>query len=134
VHLQIGQVFRLYCQTCAKPKVKFFVVALLQPLRCFVINSRATDFQEANAAAAATLAPIRLVEHAFLSWDSFVACDVLFSEYSEQTILDHYARTPAVYVGDLSLGARASVRAALQDNKLLPVLRVKALAGAWAEP
>lgn len=128
----VGDVFHLRCQTCRPPKFKFFVVALADPLRFFLINSRATDFQKADVERMRALAEVLAEEHRFLHHDSLVGCNELFSEYSETELVDAVANDPLCCLGSLSPNARAAVFSALQGNKFIPRKYLSALLVAWA--
>lgn len=133
--LSIGQVLSLRCLLCNPPKQKLFVIALLDPLRLFLINSEPSPFQSSSPKQMAALAPILVAEHPkFLTHDSFVACTQISSEYSADQIVTAIARDPACYKGDLSTNARIAVARALADNRLIPTKYRNPLATAWPSP
>ena len=129
--IAVGQVYRLMCQTCTKPKVKYFVIALTAPCVCFVINSTPTAFQLGQPVQMAALAPVLRAENRFLHHDSYVACNQLFAEYDEQAILNAVAADPNVYLGQLGPNAYAAVVAALTGNRLIPRGRLALITAAW---
>src|SRR5690606_9607979 len=113
-----GQVFSLYCSLCTPQKQKLFVVALLDPFRCFLINSRPSPFQGSSPKQMACLAMILQCEHAFLVKDSLVACTEISAEHSELSISNAIAASSSCYKGVLSANARTAVARALRDNRL----------------
>lgn len=131
MQLQTGQVFRLHCQTCATPKMKYFVVAMLNPFRCFVINSKPTALQLSRPDMMNALARIMEVQHRFLHHDSYVGCGDLFAEHSEAEVLAEYARNPSCYIGDLHGAARKAVARSLDGNRLLPVKYIAKMLQDW---
>jgi hypothetical protein len=131
MHLAIGQVFYLHCQTCTTPKPKFFVVATLQPLKCFVINSQPTAFQLADPKRLAALTPIRADQHPFLVYDSYVGCNALFSEYDEPALQAVLAKNPSAFRGVLHQDAITAVRATIANSVLLSPVRKRELLAVW---
>lgn len=132
MQLAVGDVFLLQCQTCQTPKRKYFVVANLDPLLCFLINSEPTAFQKSRPEIMQTLAPILMSEHAsFLKYDSYIGCNELFGEYSAGDISNILQSNPSCYVGKLSGTARLAVAAALKGNKILPAKRLAEIAANW---
>lgn len=113
--------------------MKFFVVASVAPMRQFVINSEATEFQQARPHLMAALAPILEVEHAFLRHDSLVGCNEVFGEYSEDELRAAVQADPSCAKGELSDNAREAVRAALTGNSLLKRGLAAELILAWQE-
>ncbi|MEN5374307.1 hypothetical protein [Stenotrophomonas hibiscicola] len=113
----VGDVYFLRCKNCNPPKDKFFVVALAEPLKLFLINSEMTDFQRVRREHVVAQAHIAVAEHGFLEYDSLIGCDWLSHEYSSEDLervlaIDERYR----YVGSLSMAARQAVAAALQGN------------------
>lgn len=129
--IAIGDVFLLRCNTCREPKPKFFVVALLEPFRCFLINSAPTAFQASRPEQMLALAPILANQHPFLSYNSYVGCNELFAEYSQADIEAAEASDPSVRLGSLHPHARAAVAAALTGNRFLPKLYLAKLQNSW---
>ncbi|MEX1828851.1 hypothetical protein [Luteibacter sp. CQ10] len=129
-----GQVYHLLCQTCAKPKNKFFVVATVSPVtRCFLINSAPSPGQARNPDLMAALIPMLEADHPFLDWNSYLAMTDLIGEYKEQDIASAVAKNPKVYRGVLAKNVITALKAALPHNKVLPVARIKELTEVWKD-
>lgn len=126
-----GDVFHLRCKLCNPPKNKFFVVALVDPLKLFLINSDATDFQKGVPAIMATQAQIFVSEHAFLKYDSLISCDQVSHEYSRDQLQDLIMRDATIRLGHLSDRAKEAVGRALKGNEMLPRKYLNALALCW---
>jgi hypothetical protein len=130
--IEPGQVFYLTCQTCTKPKPKFFVVATVTPnLRCFLINSNPSPAQAKNPDLMAALIPVLDADHPFLKWNSYLALTDLIGEYSEADLLTKLAQDPSVYRGTLHANVVAAVKASLPHNKVLQVNRIKEVQADW---
>lgn len=132
--IAVGQVFRLTCNTCTPPKLKYFVIAMVEPLRCFLINSRPTQFQASTPERLGSLAPILRAQHQFLGHDSYVACTDLFAEYTVEEIEAAVDADGSVFLGELSAEGRAAVARALSNNRMLPRRHLPALQAAWPDP
>lgn len=122
----VGEVYLLRCGTCLPPKQKLFVVALLTPLRCFLINSQLRAAETRSPQAQTMAVPILAASHPFLTHDSYVSCSDLMGEYTDAN--DFPA---ACYVGDLDQATRAMVLASFAQNSQLPTSRLALLTSAW---
>ncbi|MBA0101252.1 hypothetical protein WH218_19660 [Stenotrophomonas indicatrix] len=128
----VGDVFFLRCTLCNPPKDKFFVVALAEPLKLFLINSEMTEFQRARPDRAMAQAEIAAAEHDFLEYDSIIGCDWLSHEYGQDTLERALANDKRYRcIGRLSDAARRSVAAALRDNVHIPGKWLKLLKQHW---
>src|SRR5690349_9751057 len=106
MELAVGQVFWLRCQTCKTPKPKLHIIAMVDPMLCFLINSVRTEFQLAREPHIAATPPIFQADHSFLDHDSYIGCNELFAEHTADSILSVMARNPRTYVGELHENAR----------------------------
>lgn len=131
MQLDIGQVFRLHCQTCHTPKPKFFVVALVDPLRFFLINSNPTLLQKSKPELMHALALVHTVQQKFLHHDSYVACDMLFAEYDLEQLEAEVTAHPECQVGCLHTAGRKAVARAVRGNRQLPSKYREPLERAW---
>lgn len=119
------------CNTCTPRKQKYFVVALVEPLKFFLINSRPTPFQLARPDFMRALAPIYSRSDPFLDHDSYVACNTLLGEYTPEEVEAEFELNDRIFKGDLSPQGCCEVRAALVDNKHLPRKYRPLLHTAW---
>lgn len=128
----VGDVIFLRCKNCNPPKDKFFVVALVEPLKLFLINSEMTAFQKASPDHVIAQAHVSVAEHDFLEYDSLIGCDWLSHEYSDAD-LERALTTNNRYkvIGALSPRARQAVAAALQGNVHIPGRWLKQLKECW---
>lgn len=118
--IQVGDVFYLRCTLCNPPKPKFFVVAALDPLRMFLINSRLNEFQASVPEIAACMVLIRATEHVdFLTHDSYVGCNQLSHEYNFAKLSELLVNHPDTRVGALHPHAKEAVSRALAGNTQL---------------
>jgi hypothetical protein len=131
--IHIGDVVLLRCTHCNPPKNKFFVVAHLEPLRMFLINSEITEFQRRSQEILATQVVIRAQEHAFLEYDSVIGCDHLSHEYNLERLQEILIKEPQRILGALSRPARAAVKEALKGNELIPFKYLRGMRESWAE-
>lgn len=132
VEIALGSVFYLRCTLCNPPKPKFFVVAQVDPLRMFLINSEMSGFAMSKAEHVAANARILVADHSsFLKHDSFVACDHLSHEYSREKLLQEVERNPSIAVGCLHTRAIEAVAEALRGNDLLPRKYLRDLLPLW---
>ncbi len=131
MQIALGDVYKLKCQTCMPPKMKFFVAALVDPLRFFLINSHPTGLQQSKPDLMSALARIHAVQHNFLSYDSYVACDMLIAEYDIEQLNAEIARCPACHVGCLHKAGRKAVARAVRNNRQLPTKYRPLLENAW---
>lgn len=118
--VSIGDVFLLRCTHCNPPKMKYYVVVHVDPLKMFIINSTANDFQQNTPSIIAALAPMFASEHPFLKHDSLIGCHHLSHEYSLAALQELLARNPKIFLGQLSSRAKAAVSRALRGNEHLP--------------
>lgn len=131
--ISIGDVYFLKCNLCAPPKMKFFVVAQVQPLRMFIVSSDLTDFAKSSNAHRAAKAMILAQDHpAFLTHDSYIACDAVSHEYSYEQITEKLTGDKSFCRGNLHGDARAAVARALKGNHLLARKYLLALEPLWA--
>lgn len=131
--VNIGDVLYLRCALCDPPKMKFFLVVLADPLKMFVINSRANDFQLRNPDIMAALVPMYVSEHPFLDHDSLIGCHQLWHEYNMADLAQHLLRNPRAYRGHLSTRAKSMVADALRGNEYIPTKWLRQLLVHWAE-
>ena len=130
-----GQVFRLYCATCKDQKTKYFVVALVNPiLRCFLINTSLTDLQKDTPELADECVPLLQAQHPFLSYDSYLGCNQLFSEYTARSIEIIHSGNAGIHVGDLHPDAMEEAFRRFPTNVSLPIKRVTELLVEWKVP
>lgn len=130
--ISVGDVYHLRCTLCNPPKPKFFVVAHVDPLRMFLINSNLSDFVRGSPEHVAAMALIRVQQHPeFLVHDSYIACDHLSHEYSSELLILKMGLSPEVRVGHLHPDAKAAVREALRGNALLAGKYLKQLRVTW---
>lgn len=133
MQVNVGDVFHLYCQTCVTPKWKFFVVALVEPFLCFVINSKPTRFQQRRPDLLRCLAPISVTDEAYLTHDSFIACNELFSEHTLEELMAKVrdANDRSRRLGALSQSSRDQVARALVGNRFLKRKYLRLLEKEW---
>lgn len=123
MQIAVGQVFRLQCQTCNPPKLKYFVVACVDPFLCFLINSQATAFQQSNPTLMAALAPLAANDHPFLTHDSLLGCNMVFGEYTADEVLAIFGKDSSIYLGDIHQNAVAGIKNAIANPNLSAVKR-----------
>lgn len=113
--------------------MKFFVVAQVDPLWMFLINSELTAFAMLRPKYADACPPLSAAEHpAFLIHDSIIGCtDRPSFEYSLDEIQKRLAADPAIKVGTLSSGARKEFAIRLARNHVMPGKYLKALVPVW---
>lgn len=127
-----GQVFKLYCATCADKKDKFFVVALTEPvLRCFLINSDMTKLQQSRDDLALECVPLAQSQHPFLTYDSYLGCNYLFPEYTAKSLNIVLNARPGAYVGNLHQDAMEEAYRRFDQNVSLPKKRIDDLKKCW---
>lgn len=73
-HLKAGAVLRLFCDFTTPPKYKFVMLASVQPLQVFIINSEIHSYIINNPDLLADQVDIPKVDHSFLSHDSILNC------------------------------------------------------------
>lgn len=118
--IELGDVFHLRCTLCNPPKPKFFVVAQVEPLRMFLINSKLTHFVASSPHRTAAHARIFAAEHVgFLKHDSYVACDAVSHEYSLEQLQQLMANDSSIHRGTLSIQARSAVAIALANCRTM---------------
>lgn len=128
----VGDVFFLRCLLCNPPKDKFFVVALADPLKLFLISSEMTEFQRTRPEHVAALATIEVAEHDFLEHDSLIGCDWLSHEYDSDALERALGKDERYrLVGHLSDAARQSVATALHGNVHISGKWLKLLKERW---
>ncbi len=128
----LGDVFFLKCNLCDPPKQKYFVVAHVQPLRMFIINTRRTDYAEARAANVAASPDILVADNPFLHHDSVVGCDCRPShEYSYEKLEAMVAIDTSIYRGHLHISSRRAIVNALINNHLMPGKYLKEMLPEW---
>ncbi len=132
--IALGDVFLLRCTHCSPPKMKYYVVAQVEPLRMFLINSELTVFQAARPEYVAACPSIAASEHPFLRYDSYLACDHVSHEYSLQDLDTRLNANPAIRLGTLSLAAREALKTALANNWILPTKYVRDIRPLWTWP
>ncbi|WP_019304065.1 hypothetical protein [Xanthomonas oryzae] len=128
----VGEVYFLRCKLCNPPKDKFFVVAMLDPLKLFLINSEMTEFQQARPEFVVAQAPVLASQHGFLTHDSYIGCDWLHHEYDGPELAKVVAqRGKYRLVGQLSAPARQAVANALVGNVHIKNKFLRVLQGLW---
>ncbi|MCW9733171.1 hypothetical protein L5B97_06690 [Avibacterium sp. 20-15] len=73
-HLKAGAVLRLFCDFTTPPKYKFVMIASVEPLLVFIINSEIHPYISNNPGLLADQVDIPQVDHPFLSHDSILNC------------------------------------------------------------
>lgn len=132
--LVVGQVLYLPCRTCVdKGRLKFFVVAFTWPEpRCFLINTEIAPLSSVKPTVARTQVRIYQSENTFLKYDSWLDCSILKNDYTATEMEALVAEDPSVIRGAVSTQCRAGVRAALEENRLLPREFLPTLRNVWA--
>lgn len=134
ITITIGDVFFLRCKNCDPPKDKFFVIAQVDPLITFLINSNRTSFAETREPYRKATPVIYAAQHVeFLQHDSVVGCDQLWFEYSHEELLRRIRNEPGVRVGRLHVGAVRAVCHALEGNLLLKKKHLNQLVPSWRD-
>ena len=72
--IKSGAVVRLFCDFTTPPKFKYLMIATVEPLQVFIINSEITEFIKRNAALLADQVDIPHKDHQFLTHDSVLNC------------------------------------------------------------
>lgn len=131
----LGDVFRLRCTLCRPPKTKFFVVAQVEPLWMFLINSELTEFATLRPKYSDACPPLLASEHpSFLTHDSVLGCaDRPSFEYSRERLEVLLSADPTIKVGSLSLQACREVSARLKRNHVMPGKYLKVLVPLWQQ-
>lgn len=130
--VSLGDVLHLQCTLCDPPKPKFFVVAQVQPLRMFLINSNLTEFQKRSNDHLAVCPGLLADDHPqFLTHDSFLCCDHLSHEYNYEQVAQKLQKQPEVLIGHLHADAKAALCAALDNNRLLAGKHLRELRPLW---
>lgn len=134
VRIELGDVLYLRCKHCVPPKPKFFVVAQVQPLRMFLINSEINQFAASKPRMVALMPMLMHVEHAsFLAHDSYLCCDHLSHEYSIERVKEILRADPGVRRGQISEAGRRALAGTLRGNHLVPRKYLRDLMAVWAD-
>jgi hypothetical protein len=130
--VSLGDVLRLMCTLCNPPKFKFYVVAQVQPLRMFMINSERTEFQQRSNEHVAATPVIRGDQHpSFLDYDSHIGCDHLSHEHSYEQVEAALAANPSLLVGHLHDDAKAVLANTLVSNPHIAGKYLRDLRALW---
>ena len=128
----LGDVIFLPCNLCDPPKHKYFVVAQVQPLRMFIINTCRTDYAEVRPAIVAASPWILVADNPFLDHDSVVGCDCRPShEYSYEKLEAMLKSNPSIFRGHLHVDSRKAIVEALTNNHLIPQKYLKEMLPLW---
>lgn len=73
-HLRAGAVLRIYCSFTTPPKFKFVMIANLEPLEVFIINSEMPPYIQNTPDLLADQIDIPQHDHPFLEHDSILNC------------------------------------------------------------
>lgn len=73
-YIKSGAVVKLFCDFTTPQKFKYFMIATVEPLQVFIINSEITEFIRRNAALLADQVDIPHKDHPFLTHDSVLNC------------------------------------------------------------
>lgn len=73
-HFKAGAVLRLFCDFTTPPKYKFVMIASVEPLLVFIINSEIHPYIRNNPSLLADQVDIPQADHSFLSHDSILNC------------------------------------------------------------
>lgn len=73
-HLKAGAVLRLFCDFTTPPKFKYVMVASIEPLQVFIINSAIHAYIKSSPTLLADQVDIPQADHSFLAHDSFLNC------------------------------------------------------------
>jgi hypothetical protein len=112
--------------------MKRFVVAQIEPLRMFLINSERTDFAEAQPAYIAATPIIYLSDNpSVLTHNSHVGCDHLSHEYSYDQVDRKITNDPSILMGRLDQRSMVVIRDALAGNYLIPRKYLRELIPEW---
>jgi len=130
--IDLGDVFFLRCGLCNPPKSKFFVVVQVQPLRMLLINSDVTAFVQSRPRHLALHVPILQCDHpAFLTHDSFLACDHVSHEHSYEGLSALVARDPGIRKGRIHDSVRPAIATAFKGNHQVPGKYLRDLVPLW---
>ncbi len=133
-NVAIGDVFYLKCNLCNPPKPKYFVVANVQPLRMFIINTHRTDYAEVRPRMVDASPEIHVADNPFLDHDSVVGCDCRPShEYSYEALAQMVANDGSIYRGHLHVNSKLAIVTALANNHLMPQKYIKEMLPLWRE-
>jgi hypothetical protein len=130
----LGDVLYLRCKNCNPPKQKFFVVARVDPLWMFLINSERTGFAASRPYHVDATPSILSAEHPeFLDHDSFIGCDQVWFEYANEheQLLGMLKSDGKILAGRLHANAMRAVLAALTTNKLIKRKYLNELIPIW---
>lgn len=73
-YLKAGTVVRLFCNFTTPPKYKYLMIATVEPLRVFIINSKIHRFISGSPELLADQVNIPSQDHLFLDHDSVLNC------------------------------------------------------------
>jgi len=132
--IELGDVFFLNCTLCVPPKDKFFVVVQVQPLRMLLINSELNTFLLGKPKRLALHIPLMQIDHsAFLTHDSYLACDHLSHEYNYERLLRLSERNPSLRKGSIHADAKPKIAKAFAENHLIPRKYLHELVQLWEQ-
>lgn len=73
-YIKAGTVIRLFCDFTTPPKFKYLMIATVEPLQVFIINSEIPEFIKRNESLLADQVDIPHKDHQFLTHDSVLNC------------------------------------------------------------
>lgn len=101
-YLKAGAVVRLFCKFTTPPKYKYLMIATLQPLRVFIINSEIHPFILGSPELLADQVDIPSKDHLFLVHDSILNCVEAHRAFEiEDLKAELIANFSEVYQGEL---------------------------------
>lgn len=113
--MQIGDVYRLYCQTTNPPKNKYLVLAANRSYPVFLfINSNISDFIN-NKNLAHTQIQILREDHSFLHHDSWVCTHLPCGEFATDYFQSHNVQP----VGAVSNALLGQLRQAVSTSRTI---------------
>lgn len=132
LQLHAGDVFHLWCAHCKPPKLKFYVVAAIEPqLRYFLINSQPAPFQLKKPILMGHQVAIREADHGFLNHDSVIDCTEVYGGPSASDLEDIWTKDHRVHIGRIETSARRAVRHVVQHSVLLSPNEMAAILRIW---
>lgn len=73
-YIKAGAVIRLFCDFTTPPKFKYLMIATIEPLQVFMINSEIPEFIKRNESLLADQVDIPHKDYQFLTHDSVLNC------------------------------------------------------------
>lgn len=119
-HLTAGRVLYLRCGFTNPRKEKYVVVAATEdPLLLLLVNSDVPEFINARPDLRDCQVTIKVEEHTFLKYDSFLDCTETFDSMTREEILGQLAADMSRIKGELSAAARRAAAEAIRRARTL---------------